>query len=226
MYKISIIHPSRNRPSQAAATISKWLLNAEDRSQIEYILSVDTDDKTLRKYKEIAKVHGLRILTNSNKTAIAAINYGAHYSTGNLIIVVSDDFDCEKGWDTALLKETEGKEDFYLKTQDGIQPFIITLPILDRKCYEHFGYVYENSYKHLWCDTEMAAVGHMTGRTIYSDLFFEHNHYTVKKSKKDMINKKNDSTWQQGKKMFYARKEKNFYLKPEEIVNPFPAQLQ
>ena len=227
MFSITVIHPSRNRPQQAEATIKKWLGSASNRSQIEYILSVDKSDKDLQLYRAIGKRNGTYVLTSKNKSAIEAINNAAKVSTGNLIVVVSDDFSCELGWDEKLLKEVEGREDFYLKTKDGIQDFIITLPILDRKCYERFGYVYSNhGYKHLWVDTEMAAVAHMTGRTIYSDLFFEHCHYSVNKSKKDSINIKNDKTWDQGKRLFQKRKSINFGLKPEEIVNPFPKQLE
>lgn len=210
MYKISIIHPSRNRPSQAAATISKWLLNADDKSQIEYILSVDTDDKDLRKYKEIAKVHGLRLLTNNNKTAIAAINYGAYYSTGNIIIVVSDDFDSPKGWDTSLLKETEEKEDFIVKTPDGIQKTLITLPIMDRIYYNRFGYIYFPKYNHMFCDQEMTTVGHYLGKVIDIPVLFEHQHYSTGQFKKDKISQKNDKTWSQGKKLFHDRLKTNF----------------
>jgi hypothetical protein len=226
MFKISLIHPSRNRPKQAEATINKWLSSAYDKTQIEYILSVDKNDNDLSRYREIGKQNGTYVLTSRNKSAIEAINNAAKVSTSNLIVVVSDDFDCPEHWDEKLLKEVEGKEDFYLKTKDGIQDFIITMPVLDRKCYERFGYVYFEGYSHLFCDTEMAAVGHMTGRTIYSDLFFEHCHYSVKKSKKDAINLKNDKTWGQGKRLFYKRKSINFGLKPEEIVNPFPKQLE
>lgn len=226
MFNITVIHPSRNRPQQAEATIKKWLGSASNKSQIEYILSVDKTDHDLQLYRTIGKRNGTYVLTSKNKSAIEAINNAAKVSTANIIVVVSDDFNCPDNWDEKLLKEVEGKEDFFLKTKDGIQDFIITLPILDRKCYERFGYIYQPDFRHLWVDTEMAAVGHMTGRTIYSDLFFEHCHYSVNKSKKDSINLKNDRTWNQGKRLFYQRKSINFGLKPEEIVNTFPKQLE
>ena len=199
--KISIIHPSRSRPVQANATRDRWKQNADEHH--EYIFSLDLDDPTRKQYKG-------QVLLNNNKSAIAAINYAAHYATGDLLIVVSDDFDCIPHWDTLLLKALEGKEDFLIKTRDGIQPTLITLPIMDRTYYERFGYVYFGGYKHMFSDQEMTAVGHMLGRAIDVPILFEHKHYSTGKSKKDAINKKNNATWGQGKRLFKERLKTNF----------------
>lgn len=201
MRKISIIHPSRSRPMQATATRQQWLNFAD--GDVEYIFSLDLDDPMRRQYKG-------DILLNNNTSAIAAINYAAHYATGDLLIVVSDDFDCLPHWDTMLLKVLEGKEDFIVKTPDGIQKTLITLPIMDRKYYERFGHIYFGGYVHMFCDQEMTSVGHMLGKVIEVPVLFEHKHYSVGKSRKDAINKKNDATWNQGKKLFHDRLKDNF----------------
>ena len=209
-YKISIIHPSRSRPHQAEKTIQLWLDNAKDKSHIEYIISVDIDDRNLKAYKELSSKYGTNIHIAKNKSAIEAINRGTKRSKGNLILVVSDDFLCEKNWDEKLLKELEGKEDFIVKTQDGIQPTLITLPIMDRTYYNRFGYVYETGYLHMFCDQEMTAVGMMLGKVINSQQVFEHIHYSTGKFEKDAISEKNDKTWNQGKKHFAERLKTNF----------------
>lgn len=211
-YKITIIHPSRSRPEQAESTIKLWLDNAKDKSQIQYLLSIDHNDKDLKRYTAIAQRNGISTHIAMNKSAIEAINRAARKSQGNLLIVVSDDFGCFEDWDIKILKELEGKKDFIVKTQDGIQDWIITLPILDRKYYDRFGYVYFPGYQHLFCDTEMTAVADLTGRKIVSQLFFEHQHYSTGKSKKDAVNAKNDATWNQGKKLYNQRKAINFGL--------------
>ena len=137
---ISLIHPSRQRIDLCRHTIFKWLSKANDLDNIEYILSVDEDDPKLEEYKAMFDSFNFKVkkqlLVCNNKTAIQAINMGAQASSGDVLIVVSDDFDCEQNWDLNLLKEIEGKEDFILKTKDGIQEFIITIPIMDRKYYE------------------------------------------------------------------------------------------
>lgn len=210
MYKISLIHPSRSRPKQANETIKNWLSKASDRASLQYILSVDKDDKDLRRYKAIGIENGTYVAVNRNKSAIEAINNAAKVSTANLIIVVSDDFDCEYNWDEKLLKELEGKEDYIVKTQDGIQPTLITLPIMDRTYYNRFGYIYSEKYVHLFSDQEMTTVGHLLGKVITLNLLFEHMHYSVGKSKKDAINIRNDKSWNQGQSMFNERLKTNF----------------
>jgi len=200
----------------AMATKYKWLKSADDRHNVEYVFSIDLDDPMRKQYD------GHENLKNNNTSAIAAINYAAYYATGDLLIVVSDDFDCPEHWDTLLLRALDGKEDFVVKTQDGIQKTLITLPIMDRKYYERFGYVYHPAYKHMFSDTEMTAVGHMLGRVVNVPLLFEHKHYSVGKMKKDAINKKNNATWDQGKKLFHERLKTNFgiaepVIKYEEI---------
>lgn len=213
--KISIIHPSRSRPAQAMAVRDKWIRNADN--ELEYVFSLDLDDPMRRQYKG-------NILLNNNTSAIAAINYAAYFSTGDLLIVVSDDFDCLPHWDTMLLKALEGKEDFIVKTPDGIQKTLITLPIMDRKYYERFGYIYYPEYKHMFCDQEMTAVGHLMGKVIDVPVLFEHKHYSVKGGlRKDKISEKNDRTWNQGKKLFHDRLAFNFgvenpVMRYEEIV--------
>lgn len=226
--KISCIHPSRSRPELALSTAKKWIERAG--TDIEYILSVDSSDPKLRQYYDLwnnnVTIDSI-IFCNDNKSAIQAINVAAEISTEDLIVVVSDDFDCPENWVEKLLTSILGKvkssDAFIVKTQDGIQPVIITLPILSRAYYEKFGYVYFPEYDHLFCDTEMTAVAEMTGKVVQSDVMFRHNHYMVGGMKKDAINEKNNATWQQGEKLFNERKAINFGLKDEEIAKPYSA---
>lgn len=213
---ITIIHPSKSRPKQAEVTIKEWLGKAKGKNNIEYILSCDDNDAFLSSYKDISEESGISIHINKNKSAIEAINRSAEKSKGNLLIVLSDDFnEVPLHWDEDLLKHLDGKEDFLVKTKDGIQNTLITLPILDRKYYERFGYVYPPNYVHLWADTEMTVVGHYLGRVIDVPMLFSHNHYSTGKSKKDAINIKNDKTHEIGKLTFNTRKKRNF-----DIPNP------
>lgn len=223
MIELSLLLPSRNRPQQAKETLNKWMVNAKDLSRCEVILSTDTSDKNIGLYKRLFNNSGVIISINNNKSAIEAINASAKISTGRIIVQIAEDFnEPPKHWDELILKEVEGKEDFVLKTQDGIQPYIVTLPIMDRNYYNRFGYIYENGYSHLWCDSELFCVAWMMDKIIMSDLMIKHNHYSTGKTKKDRVNLKNDSTWKQGKNLFYERKKTNFGLKPEEIKKEFP----
>lgn len=233
--KISIIHPSRSRPEHAGNTIRAWLNTAANPNDIEYLLSVDSTDPELPEYElyrpnnfrsVLLKYHTIgdvstnlptiTLVVNDNHSAIEAINRAAIVSTGNLIIVVSDDFSTPpKHWDVQLLDSLEGKHDYIVKTDDGVQPWIITLPIMDRQYYNRFGYVYYPEYKHLFCDTEMTHVADLLDRKITLPIRIPHNHYTTGKTQRDAINIKNDSTWGQGEALYLNRVLDGFGL-----VNP------
>lgn len=221
--KISIIHPSCSRPEMAYRTFLEWTANCDCPSNVQYIVSIDEGDPKSDMYFSIFDRTHADIWCNPNKSAIEAINVVAPSTNGDLLVVVSDDFSCLYGWDTVLKNALKDKSDFLVKTDDGIQPTLITLPIMDRVYYERFGYVYNPGYKHMWSDNEMTAVGHMLGKVIELPVLFKHNHYITGAMKKDAVNTKNDATWNQGEKLFNERKAMNFGLKDEEIVKPYLA---
>lgn len=217
--KISIIHPSRSRPQMAADTKSKWLNSADCKENIEYRIICDEDDPEVGRYQYQNGYKNILICNNQNHSCITAINFGALHSNGELLIVVSDDFDCPEHWDTLLLTALVGKEDFCIKTNDNYQPFIMTLPIMDRKYYNRFGYIYNPEYLHMFCDTEMSAVAWMLGKYIKANVTFVHKHYTTGAMVKDAINEKNDATWAQGEAVFHRRITENFGI--ENPVNTY-----
>jgi hypothetical protein len=203
---ISIIHPSRSRPEMAFKTIQKWISSADNA--VEYILSIDNDDFSY----DLNVLGGLpiQVLRRVNSNAVQAINRAAAVCTGDILIVVSDDTDTFEHWDTLLLKELEGKSDFCAKTDDGLQPTLITMPIMDRVYYERYGYVYEKSYVHLHCDEELTCVALMTGKYIKLDLKFPHDHYTTGRTLMDGLNARNNATWKQGQATLDAHAKNNF----------------
>lgn len=214
---ISIIHPSRSRPEQAKATHARWMSRVYNPDTIEYHLMIDSDDPLRDEYHSPPNGY---FHEKCNKSAIGAINKTLPYANGNLIIIISDDFDCPINWDIQLLEALDGEEDFVVKTQDLQQPWLITLPIMDRTYADRFGYVYHPYYLHMFSDTEMTHVAHMLGRVIELPITFPHNHYTTGKTKKDAVNEKNDATWDQGESLYLERLKRNFDLDLKDIVNP------
>lgn len=214
---ISILHPSRSRPEKSFETIKKWIERAGSES-IEVIISLDTTDPTGGLYGSFyldcppcnrAFVYG------DNRSAVDAINNAAKQAKGDILIVVSDDTDCPENWAVDLLKYTTNKTDFIAKTDDGIQDWIITMPIMDRTYYNRFGYIYHPDYLHMFVDTHMSCVADLTGRRIRIPMTFKHLHYSVGGLQKDAVSEKADSTWAQGEALFIQQAKNNFGL-----VNP------
>ncbi len=218
--KISILHPSYKRPQLALECYNLWMNSAENKDSIEYILCLAANDPTLQQYRDAFKGTDALVVSEQNNGLINQVNRAAKYAVGNLLIAVSDDFACEPKWDTALLAEMEGKENYLVKTDDGAQPWIITLPIMDRKYYNDRGYIYHPTTKHMFCDTWITHEGQMGKVITLLDILFPHNHYTTKKNQKDEVNVQNDATWAEGERIYLEGLKNNFG-----IVNPLHVDL-
>lgn len=181
---------------------------------LEVIVSVDSDDQRQLEYFDLYSNLSFNwtYLSAENKGSVQAINRAAAISQGNILIVVSDDQEPAASWATKIMRYTEGRQDWVLKVQDGIQPKIITQPILDRVYYQRFGYIYYPGYEHLFCDQEFTDVAHKLGRVITKRLMFAHKHYSVLRKQPDEQYKRSNLTYEQGKKLYLERKKINFGL--------------
>lgn len=202
---ISILHPSRGRPKQSFETISKWILKA-GMSDFEIILSLDEDDSTLPDYFNFYDCH-FKTFAHSklilpNKSTVEAVNAAARIAQGNILIVVSDDTDCPPSWATKILRYTEGKSDFVLKVKDGIQPKMITMPIVDRVYFQRDGHIYNPAFKHAWADRFFTELAYKRKRVIEKNIMFRHLHYSVLKKKPDEQYRRTDATFNEGKRIY------------------------
>lgn len=218
---ISLLHPSRGRPQRAIETFLNWKGKSSGAHKIEHIISIDTDDSEHDNYK--AKYWGefTKIIGGNNGCAVTATNGAAALSTGDILVMLSDDFECPQDWDKLIVEAflSAYENGNVLKTYDGIQKWIVTLAIMDRSYYLRHGYFYYPEYKHMFCDTEMTHKAELEGRLIVrNDLIFPHNHYTHGGAKKDATNEKADKTWNQGEALYLRRVKENFGLSG---VDPF-----
>jgi hypothetical protein len=212
---ISLIHPSRSRPHKSVVTTTKWLKNA-GIDDIELIVSIDDSDPYRANYLDFYShydVFKTKVVSSPNKSAVDAINNGAKEAKGNILIVVSDDSDCPENWAKIILEAVADKKDWVLKVWDGVQKWIVTMPIMDRVYYERFGYIYYPEYRHMFVDTDFTHVADGLGKILWrNDITFNHLHYSVTKvsSDKDEVSRKADSTWNQGKNLYISRFMSNF----------------
>src|SRR5688572_66328 len=103
---IQIIHPSRSRPGKSFETISKWIRRTVDPGNIFVIVSLDHDDPLEYEYEKIYRTNtGFHwwMFSNTNRSAVDAVNKAANEKLGDILIVVSDDTDCPNHWDKILL---------------------------------------------------------------------------------------------------------------------------
>lgn len=207
--RISIIHPSRSRPYKSYETIDKWLKRSS--GDVQVIGCFDIDDPQLKVYEELG--HWGIMVAGPHKSAIEAINEGARRSTGDVLMVVSDDTDCPVGWDLIIRDIEMINHDFVVKFADGIQKKIVTMPVMDRAYYNRDGYIYNPIYSHAWADTEFTEVAHQRGRVITKlDVMFRHLHPEVTGEQRDALQLRNDATHDPGRVIYNQRKAINFGL--------------
>lgn len=211
--KFSIIHPSRKRPKRSFETVDCWLNSAVSKD-IEVIISIDeTETYKDRYWQYYGSKSNCRLIVRDNRCAVDAINNAAKEATGDILIVVSDDTDCKYKWDQDIIQATHGKEDFVLKVYDGIQNWMVTMPVMDRKYYERFGYIYYPEFKHMFCDTFLTHQADALKKIIWrNDITIRHNHYSVTKSQKDETTFKADGTLQAGCDLYMNLVKKNLLL--------------
>jgi hypothetical protein len=199
----------------------KWVTRAG--CDIELIVSIDDNDPCRRQYYDAYSGFDpfrTKVIGNLNRSAVDAVNHAAKESKGDILIVVSDDSDCPVGWGNILLQSVAGKSDYVLKTYDGVQKWIVTMPVMDRVYYNRFGYIYHPDYRHMFVDTDFTHVADILGKVIWrNDIVFPHLHYSVTRTKKDEVSEKADATWHQGKDVYLRRFRENFGLGAS--VNPW-----
>jgi glycosyltransferase involved in cell wall biosynthesis len=211
--RISLLHPSRGRPNLAKEAHGEWISKASGKHEIEYILSIDSNDDSVRTYNDLFGTKEIQILVNPNRSIVDAVNAAAKASDGEILIVVSDDFGCPLDWDKLVVGAFGNNKDAVLHVHDCLYGQLVTLPILTRTYYERLGYIYYPEYFSMFCDTELTYHARQEGKLIDAlHLRFEHRHYTTGKTAVDetYLRENSNYAWAVGEKIFKERLEKGF----------------
>lgn len=208
---ITLLHPSRGRPKQAFDTMTKWVKLSG--VPVEYILSIDADDPTLPEYREL--FNGMKIIIDKNTSVVEATNVAAKCSTGNILLYLSDDFDCFDGWGYEIEKEfAQYAGPVLLKVDDCLQKFtvpVLTIPIMSRELYTLLGYFWHPAYKSMHVDVDLYHTVKKLGALKFAaHMKFPHQHVSIGKAKDDETYRRSASNWNQGLEVFNRRKKLNF----------------
>lgn len=197
-------------------TAEKWITEAG--VQVEHIFSLDESDRYHRAYKRIDK-----LLVNPNDCVVQATNHAAAASTGDVLIYLSDDFDCFPNWGrtiTEICSRYTGE--YMVKVDDGLQKFentVLTVPIMSRALYQRLGYFFHPSYKSMWVDVDLyytcarlRPIDGIGGSILkfHKEVRFQHNHYSNGKTKKDETYTRSDGFWNHGKEVLAQRRAEHF----------------
>lgn len=207
---ISLIHPSKGRPNKAFLTAKKWITSAG--CDVEYILSLDASDNEWEFYHHESL--GQRLL-NYNTSVVEATNRAAKAAKGDILIYLSDDFDCPENWGPQVLYEFENEDrPLLIKVDDCLQKFdvpVLTIPIMNRKLYEKLGYFWNPLYKSMFVDCDLYETVKRIGALKNAEhLKFPHLHHSIGKAENDATYKASEANWNQGLAVFNKRKAQKF----------------
>lgn len=207
---ISLLHPSRSRPEKAYETARKWLDNAG--CDVEYILSLDESDPFVGHYKWQGQT-----IINPNTSVVEATNKSAQVAKGDILLYLSDDFDCFPNWGPVVLKEFENENrPLLVKVDDCLQKFdvaVLTIPIMNRALYERLGYFWHPGYKSMFVDEDLYWTSRkLAALKMAEHIKFPHNHVSVGKAQDDETYRASAKNWDSGKTFYAQRKQGGFQI--------------
>ena len=171
MSRLVIKFPTRNRPEKFKAVFSRYLTFLSGRHDVQFILTMDTDDPTMNNdsmnewLTTRAKNADIKWFYGDSKTKIQACNADLEGVDGDVLMLASDDMvPVQMGYDEIIFGAFgQAFPDFdgAIKFWDGLRPkedMLMTLTVMGFPLYRKFGYIYHPSYKSLYCDNEQTQV--------------------------------------------------------------------
>ena len=212
MSLISLLHPTRSRPSKSFENSREWIQKAG--CEVELIVSVDESDPMLQGYFEH---YGdlVNLIVNDSTCVVEATNHAVKKAKGDILVYLSDDFKCPENWGLLVRKEFEGVSlPCLIKVDDCLQKFhvpVLTIPIMNRALYERMGYFFHPDFKSMFCDEHLYWICQRIGALKNCEhLKFPHEHCSIGKAENDETYQRSAANWDQGKEMFEKHKSLGF----------------
>jgi hypothetical protein len=230
MKHIILKYPTRQRPGKFMNNLRAYMEKASGKNKITYVISMDSDDLLLNNSRI---KHFLENLPKTENTLveyhygerggkIAAINRDVPSTDWDIIVSTADDMEpVDNGWDEIIVQDMVREfpnmygslnynNDPRLE-EKGVDGFktLITLPVIGRKLYDKFGYIYHPDYKSEWCDNEQTEVfeslgvlRHINSRPIIhrwaenQDALMQHNMHVGSSHDRDVYLKRKANNFQ------------------------------
>jgi hypothetical protein len=222
--RLAIKIPTRSRPAQFFKILDCFYQKLSGVVPYHIIVSCDEDDTTMNNQIIRAKLHNYPNLSVSFKPRISKIdayNRDLELYDFDVLLVASDDaIPVKEGYDKIIVETMmEHFPDFdgVLNFNDGhVNSQCNTLPVLGRKFYNRFGYVYHPAYKALVCDVELTVVARALGKELISNaVIIQHEHPAFDARSLDRLYIENEKWHAVDFAVFYKRIVNRFYLLDE-----------
>ena len=180
--RISLLHATRGRWSQAIGAMNMWMARAANPAAVEHWFAIDEDDVESRE-----KLRRFRcVLSKASTYSVGAWNKAASVATGDVLIQIADDFEPPPNWDAMILKALEADkyslsghlfDEKVLRVSDGCRTDgLLTMAIVTRRWYEKHG-LFHVEYRNVYSDTDLTATATKENAIIAApNIVIKHHH--------------------------------------------------
>lgn len=169
-------YPSLGRPEWFKRTLNKYYSMLSDEHEFRFLITLNKFDATMNNdsmKRFLGSYSHLEYKFSNHQTKIEAINSDMEGEEFDILFLVSDDMhpvvpSFDKVIAQAMIKHFPDL-DGALHFNDGFEgaETNITLSIMGKKLYDHFGYIYHPDYKSFFCDTEFTNEVYRLNRVVY-----------------------------------------------------------
>jgi len=221
--KILYKYPSRQRPHKLFPSLDRFY-SLVRHLDFQLVITLDEDDASMQTatsqeswYAYANRKSAPIVDLGFSKGKVDAINRGMEkYTDWDILVLLSDDMELLPGFDTEILKAFEDGFSGLAHFPDGhANGRLCTFPVMDRKYYDLFGYIYNPIYKSVYCDNEQHQVAVLMKRYKYIPVnIVRHMHPIWGHATFDELYFRNENRllYHQDGEVFKARKVNNFGL--------------
>jgi hypothetical protein len=236
--RISVIHPAA-RPAQLTSAVAAWYRKRSDMAgaalPLEYIVCCHAEQAA--EFARIAPAEALRVqfagcslivnsgpnhpTLNGRSSFVDNVNCAAAASTGDVLVMATDDLEPPGSWDALIQQAIESHPEMPRRTlRDGRQQTeavvkcsngdarsdardLILHPVMTRARYERQGWVFPPAYSGMYSDNELTIRAQIDGVVIEAPhIVFMHRHPDLGTAATDQIYR-----WQNSREEFTRGKE-------------------
>jgi len=183
--KILFKYPTFRRPEWFKETLQKYYSMLSGKFDYEFLITLNKDDETMNNNpmkKFMCNYQHLSYLYGDHKNKIAAINADMDGLDFDILFLISDDMiPLVPNFDAVIVErmlEHFPNMDGALHFNDNCcgQDRTITLSIMGKSLYDHFGYIYHPDYMSFYCDNEFTDEVRKLDKVVYfKELIVSHN---------------------------------------------------
>jgi mannosyltransferase OCH1-like enzyme len=170
--KILVKIPTLRRPELLLKSIDSFYKNKSKNGKVFFVVSANSDDKEIKNKNflyEINQFDDVHVFFGHHKSKVEAYNADINNFDFDILVAASDDMIAVvKNYDQIIIKEmVKNFPDFdgvlWFDTNDN-NHITNTIPIMGKKYFDRFGYLYNKKYFSYYCDDELTNVAFKLGK--------------------------------------------------------------